>query len=253
MDTLFKNAIDSIQLGIEDYQADDPKRALSAVRNFYAGTLLLAKEVLVRAAPDASPDEILGAKDKPISDGNGGVEFEAVGQNTVDFSQLAERFKDFELPIDYSILRDLNGIRNDIEHRYTSVPPEKVREAIAAAFPVVVSLFRLAEEEPHKVLGDLWLVMLDVRAFYERELNECRSSFDNVDWISSSLAGAQKVCPECNSYLVEQIDPSNKSHEEAHGKWVKSEGCWIIWFWLQPLSPCDRDRLEPRIPDRVPS
>jgi hypothetical protein len=45
------DAIQSIQLWIEDYQHNDPKRALSAVRNFYAGTLLIAKEVLVRAAP----------------------------------------------------------------------------------------------------------------------------------------------------------------------------------------------------------
>jgi hypothetical protein len=50
MNTLFDNAIQSIQLGIEDYEHNDPMRALSAVRNFYAGTLLLAKEVLVRAA-----------------------------------------------------------------------------------------------------------------------------------------------------------------------------------------------------------
>jgi hypothetical protein len=48
MNTLFDNAIQSIQLGIEDYQANDPRRALSAVRNFYSGVLLLAKEVLVR-------------------------------------------------------------------------------------------------------------------------------------------------------------------------------------------------------------
>ncbi len=56
MNTLFDNAIQSIQLGVEDYQANDPRRALSAVRNFYAGILLLAKEVLVRTAPGASPE-----------------------------------------------------------------------------------------------------------------------------------------------------------------------------------------------------
>ncbi len=54
MSGLFENAVLSIQLGVEDYQANDPKRALSAVRNFHAGILLLAKEVLVRAAPGAN-------------------------------------------------------------------------------------------------------------------------------------------------------------------------------------------------------
>ena len=31
---LFRNAVQSIQLGIEDYQANNPERAVSAVRNF---------------------------------------------------------------------------------------------------------------------------------------------------------------------------------------------------------------------------
>lgn len=62
MNSLFGNAIQSVQLGISDYQANDPKRALSAVRNFYAGALLLAKEVLVRAAPNADPKEVLSAR-----------------------------------------------------------------------------------------------------------------------------------------------------------------------------------------------
>lgn len=77
MNTLFDNAIQSIQLGIEDYEHNDPKRALSAVRNFYAGTLLLAKEVLVRAAPKASVKAIIGSKFVPVPDGNGGVTYEA--------------------------------------------------------------------------------------------------------------------------------------------------------------------------------
>ena len=34
MSNLFVNAIQSIQLGVEDYQNDDPKRAVSAIREF---------------------------------------------------------------------------------------------------------------------------------------------------------------------------------------------------------------------------
>lgn len=37
MSELFENAVVSIQLGVEDYQSNDPRRAISAVRNFYAG------------------------------------------------------------------------------------------------------------------------------------------------------------------------------------------------------------------------
>ena len=52
---LFDNAMSSIRMGIEDYAQDKPERSLSAVRNFYAGLLLLAKEVLVRHIPNADP------------------------------------------------------------------------------------------------------------------------------------------------------------------------------------------------------
>jgi hypothetical protein len=120
MNTLFDNAVQSIQLGVEDYQANDPRRALSAVRNFYAGVLLLAKEVLVRAAPNADPDDVLGARYKPMPDGTGGVSFEPATSQTVDFATLGSRFKDFGLRIDRAALTDLNRIRTQIEHYYTN-------------------------------------------------------------------------------------------------------------------------------------
>jgi hypothetical protein len=118
--SLFDNAVQSIQIGIEDYGANDARRAVSAVRNFYAGVLLLAKEVLVRRVPNADPDDILGDRYKPVPDGQGGVTFEPVSQRTIDFAAIGERFKDFGLKINQAALKDLNRIRNDIEHRFTS-------------------------------------------------------------------------------------------------------------------------------------
>ena len=39
--SLLQNAIDSIQVGVEDYLMEDDRRYLSAVRNICAGILLL--------------------------------------------------------------------------------------------------------------------------------------------------------------------------------------------------------------------
>jgi hypothetical protein len=78
MNGLFDNAVKSIQLGVEDYQANNPKRSLSAARNLYAGILLLAKEVLTRTAPNSDPKYVIGARYKPIPDGEGGVELNGV-------------------------------------------------------------------------------------------------------------------------------------------------------------------------------
>lgn len=211
--TLFDNALQSIQAGIEDYDRNDPGRAQSAVRNFYAGVLLLAKEVLVRAAPKAQPDNILADRYKPIPDGNGGVAFVSISPKTIDFQGIGQRFKDFGLPISDAALKKLNQIRNDVEHRHTDLPAQAIREAIAKAFPVVADLFRLAGEEPARVLGDTWQTMLEVNELHERELSACRASFGKVDWVSPTLAKAPFTCPTCGSTLVAQSDPTNTDRQ----------------------------------------
>lgn len=217
MNTLFDNAIQSIQLGIEDYEHNDPKRALSAVRNFYAGTLLLAKEVLIRAAPKASVKAVIGSKFVPVPDGNGGVTYEA-SNKTVDFTEIGDRFKAFGLKIDKAALADLNKIRNDMEHYYTNASGKKVREAIARAFPVVVDMFKQLNEEPSKRLGKCWETMLEVKTVYDQELAACQASFDKVDWKSGAMASAERVCPKCDSRLIHQKNPNNTVHESADAK-----------------------------------
>jgi predicted RNA-binding Zn-ribbon protein involved in translation (DUF1610 family) len=205
MNTLFDNAVQSIQLGIEDNEANHPKRALSAVRNFYAGVLLLAKEVLIRAAPNAKPKDVIGIRYKPVPDGKGGIDF-ASGNQTIDFYELGERFTAFNIKIDHAALKDLNQIRNDMEHLYTQANQQTVREAMAKAFPVVVDLFRQIGEDPHALLGDSWTAMLNVKDLYDRELKQCSETFDGVDWKSQALSDASRLCPKCGSHLVYRLD-----------------------------------------------
>ncbi|WP_114391674.1 hypothetical protein [Oleisolibacter albus] len=212
MNSLFDNAIQSIQLGVDDYQSHDPRRPISAVRNFYAGVLLLAKEVLVRAAPNADPKDVLSARYKPVPDGAGGVELRPTN-NTVDFTNLPERFKDFGLTIAQGPLTELNRIRTDIEHYYTDKSREHVREAIAKAFPVVSELFRQLHESPSKLLGKTWATMLDVRSVYEEELAACKGTFQKINWKSELLGKVTLLCPECGSHLVEQTHPDNTDHQ----------------------------------------
>ena len=215
MNSLFDNAVQSIQLGVEDYQSNDHRRPVSAVRNFYAGVLLLAKEVLVRAAPNADAEDVLAVHYKPVLAGAGGVQLTPASRRTVDFETIAKRFADFGIPLNKSALDDLNRIRTDIEHYYTDKPHEAVREAIAKAFPMVADLFRLAKEVPSEVLGDAWRIMLDVRTVYERELSACRRTFEALEWPLASLSETRFSCPQCNSDLVAQDDPQNTNHEAA--------------------------------------
>ena len=52
--TILQNAIDSIQLGIEDYELikENPKRLISCTRNLFSGILLLFKYYLYTVNPD---------------------------------------------------------------------------------------------------------------------------------------------------------------------------------------------------------
>lgn len=208
MSALLKNAVDSLAIGVEDFSANDPRRTLSAVRNFYAGAVLLAKEALIRGAPNANPDEIIGARYKPVPDGAGGVTHVQDGAGTIDFQTIGKRFKDFGIKADPKRLEQLNRIRNDIEHRYSTQTDATIREAIAMAFPLVSDLFREIGESPVKHLGDSWQVMLETAQLYEQELALCRQSLDRVTWLSDTMAKANPACLFCGSGLVAQDEPA---------------------------------------------
>ncbi len=209
MNSLFDNAVQSIVLGVDDYQTDDPKRALSAVRNLYAGVLLLGKEVLIRRAPKADPDTLLAWRVEPKPDGDGGVTFSQVGHRTVDFEMLGKRLKAFGVDVDLGHMRQLSETRNNIEHRSTALSPEQLREQIAAVFPIVVQLFHHAQEEPSEILKDAWQKILQVHEAYEVEAKACQDTLEAINWARSAMSEIPLCCPVCGSRLVAQRDPAN--------------------------------------------
>ena len=215
MPSLFDNAVASIRMGVEDFRQQDPDRDISAVRNFYAGVLLLAKEALIRAAPNADPAHVIGAKLKPVPNGAGGIEMEQVGHTTVDFQQIGDRAKDFGVQIDHKALKALNTIRNDMEHHYTDEPATAIRAAISKGFPVAASLFRQLDENPVALLGEAWALMLETKEVYDQELKEARATFDKVAWHSPSIDASLLRCGDCKSELIEQIESGNESQDSV--------------------------------------
>ena len=209
MNSLFENAVASIRMGIEDYQSNVSARALSATRNFHAGLLLLAKEVLVRKVSGVEEEIVIAADYKLIPDGFGGIRFVPKSKRTINLETIGTRYNDFGIAIDQNILRKLEQIRNDIEHRYSSETRARVREAIAQAFPLAAALFREAGEEPRDILEGVWEEMLEVRELYVQELETCRKSFENVKWAHKSLIDGHRTCPTCQSELVFQDNAEN--------------------------------------------
>jgi hypothetical protein len=87
MDTILKNAIQSIQIGVEDYESKDSRRVLSSVRNLSAGVLLIFKEKLRLLSPPGSNESLLKQKVRPEKE-SGSVSFVGVGKKTVDVQQI---------------------------------------------------------------------------------------------------------------------------------------------------------------------
>ena len=247
MSALLENAITAISMGVEDYTLKQEHRAQSAIRNFYSGVLLLAKEVLARAAPKASMDNILGDSYRPVPDGSGGVRYVQEGKKTVDLNALGDRFGHFGLVLDRKVLKNLSQIRNDIEHKYSTHTTEAVRAAIAQTFPVVADLFAQLRVSPAEALGVTWQDMLETREFYEREVEQCRKSRAAIRWWSKAIQSAELQCPHCSSKLIEQRDPGNVDQSRAQlncracGEELDTDEMITATladaFWIDPFIP----------------
>lgn len=98
---LLQNAINSIEIGIEDYKLSqqDERRIISCVRNVFAGILLLFKYKLVELSP-ANSDEVLIKQQISWFMENGNIIAKGKGDKTVDVQSIKDRFKSLNISID---------------------------------------------------------------------------------------------------------------------------------------------------------
>lgn len=222
LDRLLENAIDSIRVGVEDYETKENARSLAAVRNLHAGLLLLAKWVLVKSVPKATEDEVIRVAYEPEPDGKGGVRYvPGRGKQTIGLQDIHRRFKRFGLklaPAAKQRLQALADLRNDVEHRYAKAGDGYSRQTVSGAFVVASEMFRLGGLDPVRKLGDAWDVMLELNEVYEKELEACWATFEDVEWRFPVRTGYGPECLSCGSGLVEQEDPSNVEQDLAAGR-----------------------------------
>lgn len=203
----FDNAITSIELGVEDYLSKDPRRALSAVRNFYAGALILLKEKLYRADPQLIYQRVL-----PVADG-ASVKGIGQGNGTVDMRTIEERWKSLRWDMHWTkALHRLQDLRNDIEHRSSTSHPGMLRQALTDTFVVVAAvLVDDLGESPAKLLGaHAWETMCKEAKTYQRLKAACLKSRRGIERISSPSArvfvNEESTCPSCDSELMRATD-----------------------------------------------
>lgn len=204
---IFENAIDSIRMGIEDYETGKEERNISAVRNILAGILLIFKEKLRRLSPSESDKDLL-IKEKilPYKTEDGDISFEAKGKLTVNVHSIRERFKSLDIKCNWEHFDKINLLRNELEHYYTVQPPNVIREIIANSF-ILIRDFLIDElkEDPQKLLGNkCWETMLSITEVYSKEEAACKASIEKVDWAYQSVRDSLKHlnCPKCHSSLI---------------------------------------------------
>jgi hypothetical protein len=216
--SIYKNAINSIELGVEDFRSPDPKRALSATRNIVAGVLLLVKHKLQLLSPSDSDDALIKQRVLPALDDAGNVSWLGSGKKTVDFQQIEERCKSLGINLDTKRLGKIVAYRNRIEHYYDDTTPSNVRELLGQSFLIIRDFLRdeLGLDPQEEFDPEVWSTLVDNNEVYERERLDCVNRIGLIDWHFDALNEAlQEVsCLSCMSTLVD-VENTDVKREDA--------------------------------------
>jgi ribosomal protein L37AE/L43A len=197
---------------------------LSYVRNIHAGILLLFKDALREVSPPNSNNALMMEVISPFTSGTiNKVSFVGVGTKTATVSQIEERFSALGIQADWGRFRQINRIRNEVEHLFPQLDQRSLQGLISDAFVVLSSFIRdELNLNPYDLLGhETWQLMLDVDAVYEKEQSECDEAIARVRWKSVVVkSGVQKMaCPRCASGLLEP-------HEDSDSEiWLECRSC----------------------------
>jgi len=208
--SILKNALDSIAIGLEDFESTDERRIISATRNIFAGILLLFKHKLRELSPIDSDEALIKQRVLPEVDATGTVSWIGKGKKTVDVQNIKDRLESLNISVDWKRLERINKYRNDIEHYYSTLNNESVQQLISDSF-LIIRDFIVDElgEDPKSLLGeDCWKILVDVNEVYVREKQKCDSSLEKLDYFSNEILYALQAhrCDECGSELTETKD-----------------------------------------------
>lgn len=215
---LRENALTSIRLGIEDFEVSqravqsngDPARALSAVRNLFAGILLLFKYKIAISVtdPDIAPSLIFNPPEiLPYTDGNGGIEWRPVGKfkaTTINVETIKQRFEGFGIQTDWKIIDKLQQCRNHLEHLHPANTLGEVADFVAELFPVLRDfILTQMNESPADLLESSWQSMLKHHQFFLDTRTACDAGWSGVDVPEKLIPWLKNCqCPECSSSLL---------------------------------------------------
>lgn len=187
--SILKNAIDSIALGLEDYEfsESDERRIISCTRNIYAGILLLFKHQL------SSIDEALiwiGDKRK----------------NTIKPDGIKKKFEELGITVEWNRIENIKKYRNDTEHYFSVLEHKAVQGLISNSFIIIRDFIsEQLQQDPKELLGDeSWATLVEINEVYEKEKEDCNSSIETLTFFSETILNAllSYSCSQCGSDLI---------------------------------------------------
>lgn len=204
--SILQNALDSIVIGVEDYQMDDERRLLSATRNIFAGILLLFKHKLSEMSPVGSDEVLIKQKVLPIAHPIQGIIWEGQGKKTVDVAQIKERCSSLGINIDWLRIEKINKYRNNIEHYYSTESSDAVKALISDCFIIIRDFISAyLEEDPKDLLGaETWNILVSINEVYMAEKKECNEKLASLHWHNNEAFEAVTAyqCDNCSSDLI---------------------------------------------------
>ncbi len=204
--SMLKNAIDSIILGLEDFQSSDSRRLISCTRNLFAGILLLFKYKLVLLSPKDSDEVLIKQKVSPVLNSSEKLTWKGKGKKTLDAFQIEERFDSLGIEVDWKRVKEIIKYRNDIEHYYSELSKKSIESLISDTFLIIRDFISIhLRKDPKDELGDFaWDILLKVSEVYKREKQECSDKLNKLNWESDTVAEAviSFKCLQCGSNLI---------------------------------------------------
>jgi predicted RNA-binding Zn-ribbon protein involved in translation (DUF1610 family) len=236
--SILKNAVDSIALGLEDYEISesDERRIISCTRNIYAGILLLFKHKL-SSLSDPNTDEILIKERVTPKVIDNKIVWVGKGKNTVDYQNIKDRFESLGINVDWNRINKINDYRNNIEHYFSTSSSEAVQGWISDSFIIIRDFIsEQLKEDPKDLLGsDSWTTLVAVHEVYEKEKADCTSSLETLKFFSGTILEAfvSFSCNECGSELIY----STELNEDATDSEFVCKACEFVYTYEDIIRP----------------
>lgn len=233
--SILQNAVDSIAIGLEDFESEDKRRLLSATRNIFAGILLLFKHKLSELSPPGSDEVLIKDKVVPRWNKKGEVFWQGKGKKTVDVRNIEERFESLDIKVDWEIIYKIRNYRNNIEHYYENQEKNAIQKIISDSF-IVISDFitNYLDGEPAEVLGqDYYKILLDTNEVYEKEKRKCINQIFLLKYPHESIPEILSFysCDNCGSDLI-----TPTGHKKSlENKYFKCKACGQVHSYSKAL------------------